>query len=219
MKVVLLALWLAFLTTAQAQAAAVLDSGPTIYVARRGWHVDIGFDKRDLREPLLSISKNFPQASTVFFGFGDLHYLADERNQHGPRMLAALWPGRGILLVTTLQIDPVSAFGESSVIALRASDAQMRDAQRYVWNSLVTTGGSAELYREGPYEGGYYFLARPKYSALHTCNTWAAQTLRAAGYPIHAQGVLFARQLWSRARRVQRDLNHSPQAQGGRVPS
>ena len=208
MKVVMLALWLAFLPGVLSQAAAARDSAPTIYVARRGWHVDIGFDKRDLREPLLSISKNFPQARTVFFGFGDLHYLADERNQHGPRMLAALWPGRGIMLVTTLRTDPVSAFGESSVIALPASDAQMRDAQSYVWNSLVTTGGVAELYRAGPYEGGYYFSAKPEYSALHTCNTWAAQTLRAAGYPIHAQGVLFARQLWSRARRLQRNLNH-----------
>jgi hypothetical protein len=29
-----------------------------VYVARRGWHIDVGYAVRDLREPLRSIAKN-----------------------------------------------------------------------------------------------------------------------------------------------------------------
>jgi hypothetical protein len=89
--------------------------------------------------------------------------------------------------------------------------------QDFIWQSLATTPQGVEVYRPGPYEGGYYFLAAPKYSAFHTCNTWAAETLRAAGFPIRAQGVLFAHQLWSQVRRAHQLQAH--QLQGGLVPS
>ena len=194
-------------------------AAPSVYVARRGWHIDVGYAARDLREPLRSIAKNFPDAKYVFFGFGDMHYLADVKNQHGPAMLGALWPGRGIILVTTLKSAPEDAFGTMNLVALPATEQQLQASQDYIWKSLLTQPHGVEVYRAGPYDGGYYFLAGPRYSALHTCNTWAAQTLRAAGFPIHAQGVLFARQLWSQVRRIQRHIIVAPQLQGGRVPS
>jgi TRAP-type C4-dicarboxylate transport system permease small subunit len=195
-----------------AEPAAAPAAVPSVYVVRRGWHIDVGFATQDLREPLRSIARNFTEAKFVFFGFGDMHYLADEKNQHGPAMIAALWPGKGIILVTTLQAAPSEAFGSTQVIMLNASEKQLQDTQDYIWKSLATAPQGVEVYRPGPYEGGYYFLALPKYSAFHTCNTWAAQTLRAAGFPIRARGVLFAHQLWSQVRRTH-------QLQGGLVPS
>jgi hypothetical protein len=216
---------IALLLLAVLSDAAMADS-PVIYVVRRGWHIDVGYAKQDLREPLRSIAKNFPDANFVFFGFGDMHYLANVNNQHGAALLAALWPGRGLILVTTVQPAPQEAFGSMDVIALPSTEQQLQLSQDYIWHSLINEerGATAEqgidVYRPGPYEGGYYFLAVPKYSAVHTCNTWAAQTLHAAGFPVHAQGVLFARQLWSQARRVQRRIGAAaPHSQGGRVPS
>jgi hypothetical protein len=223
-----IALWMLLLlgaspAWAEPAAAAAAAAVPSVYVVRRGWHIDVGFAAQDLREPLRSIARNFPEAKFVFFGFGDMHYLADEKNQHGPAMIAALWPGKGIILVTTLQATPSDAFGSTQVITLNATETQLQDTQDYIWKSLMTAPQSAEapqgvepqgveVYRPGPYEGAYYFLATPKYSAFHTCNTWAAQTLRAAGFPIRARGVLFAHQLWSQVRRTH-------QLQGGLVPS
>lgn len=180
------------------------DAVHTVYVVRRGWHIDVGYAVEDLREPLRSIAGNFPGVDYVLFGFGDKHYLDNVKNQRGPKMLAALWPGRGIILVTTLHSDPATAFENGQVIALAANERQLQDSQNYVWTSLVTQSQHADVYQPGPYDGGYYFLAVPKYSALHTCNTWAAQTLRAAGFPIRAHCVLFAHQLWSQVRRLQR---------------
>ena len=50
------------------------------------------------------------------------------------------------------------------------------------------------------------FLTRTDhYSAVHTCNTWAAETLRAGGLPVHAAGVIFAGQLWTQMSRLQRE--------------
>jgi hypothetical protein len=69
---------------------------------------------------------------------------------------------------------------------------------------LRTQEGVLKVFRPGPYEGSVYYLAVPKYSAFHTCNTWGAQVLRAAGFHVRTNGVVFAWQLWMQARRLKR---------------
>jgi Protein of unknown function (DUF2459) len=138
----------------------------------------------------------------VFFGFGDRHYLV-AKNKNFPGLLAALWPGGGVVLVTMLSAAPEEAFGNEHVIRLTVSSAEAQAAQTFVWASLLKEDDVPVFYRNGPYEGSLFFGAAPKYSALHTCNTWAADALRAAGLPIRSRGVLFASQLWSQARRVE----------------
>jgi hypothetical protein len=178
------------------------DSRTTIFVARRGWHIDIGFRTPDIREPLSSLSAQFVRSQYVFFGFGDRHYLV-ARNKNFPGLLAALWPGGGVMLVTMLAATPAEAFGKEHVIRLTVSSAAARAAQTFVWNSLLKEKDVPVFYRNGPYEGSLFFGAIPKYSALHTCNTWAAEALRAAGLPIHSRGVVFASQLWPQIRHIE----------------
>jgi Protein of unknown function (DUF2459) len=177
----------------------------TILVARRGWHIDIGFRTLDIQEPLASMSAQFVRSQYVFFGFGDRHYLV-AKNKNFPGLLAALWPGSGVVLVTMLAATPEEAFGNEHVIRLTVSSAEAQAVQTFVWDSLLKENDAAVFYRKGPYEGSLFFGAVPKYSALHTCNTWAAEGLRAAGLPIRSQGVLFASQLWSQSRRVEKTM-------------
>ncbi len=52
-------------------------SGPpvTIFVIKRSWHTDIGFETADLHSPLASLHTALPDAHYLLFGFGDKHYL------------------------------------------------------------------------------------------------------------------------------------------------
>jgi hypothetical protein len=135
-------------------------------------------------------------------------------------LLGALWPGPALLLVTGLKATPGEAFGAEQVIALAVTRPQLEAAQRYVWTSLVTHQGALSIYARGPYPGSLYYPAAQRYSALHTCNTWAAETLRAAALHVHHAGVLFAGQLWGQVRRLQAaPAAASAQLQGGLVPS
>jgi hypothetical protein len=112
--------------------------------------------------------------------------------------LAALWPGPGLVLATGLIAPPQDAFGAAHVIALTVTVQQAHDAQAFIWQTLE----SPAPYATGPYEGSVYFAATAKYSAFHTCNTWAAEALAAAGLPIRRAGVIFAGQLWAQVRRL-----------------
>jgi hypothetical protein len=183
------------------RAGADPNAPVTIYVARRKWHVDIGFAVKDLEPPLRSLAADFPDAQFLFFGFGDRHYLL-ANNRHFPSMLAAVWPGPGILLATGLKATPGAAFGAAQVIPLRATLGQARSVQAFLWGSLLKRNGEAGVYAVGPYPGSLYYGATPRYSGVHTCNTWVAETLEAGGLPVHSAGVIFAGQLWTRVRRA-----------------
>ena len=170
-----------------------------IYVARRGWHIDIGFAVADLQPPLASLANEFPRVQSLFFGFGDRHYL-ESKGHHAPALFVALWPGPGLILLTSLTATPQAAFGAPHVMAFEVTVRQAREAQAFVWRSLADHQSLAA----GPYEGSRYFAATPRYSALHTCNTWAAQTLAAAALPVRSAGVIFAWQLWGQLRRLEK---------------
>lgn len=197
-----------------------------IYVVRRGWHIDIGFAVTALEPPLQSLAAQFPGARYLFFGFGDQHYLL-AKNRNGPVLLGALWPGRGMILATAVTSSPQAAFGEKHVIALAVTVNQAQNSQAFIGRSLSKSSdqyaqSAVRPYGEGPYEGSLYFSATPKYSAVHTCNTWAAEALKAAPLPIHSVGVIFAGQLWGQVRRLgqrRASLPSAAQLQGGLDPS
>ncbi len=183
-----------------------------IFVARRDWHIDIGFAAADLGAPLDALIAQFPGVRYVFFGFGDRHYLM-AKSQNVPAMLGALWPGPGLMLITGLIADPTQAFGADQVIELRVSATQAHGVQAFIARTMGRSGSpvagdrpvdstAITPYATGPYEGSLYFTAIPRYSAFYTCNSWAAETLQAGGLPVRSAGVLFAGQLWSQVRKV-----------------
>ena len=160
----------------------------------------------ELAPPLDSVALRFPGARTLFFGFGDRRYLMS-RHRDAPVLLRALWPGPGLILATGVSATPAAAFGAAHIVALPVSREGSVRAQDFVWNAL--TEEQAGQLRDGsptglpgPYGGSLFFASRMRYSALHTCNTWAAQLLEAAGLPLHSGGVIFAGQIWRRVTRL-----------------
>jgi hypothetical protein len=190
------------------QPARSSNSSAVIYVIKRKWHVDIGFAATDLQSPLASLRADFPASRYLVFGFGDRHYLLDQDRGFGG-MLAALWPGPGLILATGLSSTMQAAFGEDHVIEIPVTAAQLRNAQDFVWSGLAAEHGAVAPLHAGPYEGSAYYSASQRYSAAHTCNTWAAQALHAANLPVHSGGVALSGQLWMQVRRIElrRDAN------------
>jgi hypothetical protein len=183
-------------------AVAAASHSTMVYVVRRAWHIDIGFATPDLQPPLRTLLQAFPPASYLEFGFGDRHYLMT-RQRGTATLLAALWPGDALILMTALKATPEEAFGAPHVIALPVSREQSLAIQRYVWESLTVP---AVPVADGPYAGSIFYAAEARYSAVNTCNTWAAHALQAGGVQIRSTGVVLAGQLWTQVRRLAPDL-------------
>jgi uncharacterized protein (TIGR02117 family) len=191
------------------------DAGPpvVIYVIKRSWHTDIGFDVADLHLPLASLRPMLPGASYLLFGFGDQHYFMHHSESLGTTIGAA-WPGAGLVLMTGLTTTPEQAFGAAGVMRLTVSASQARRLESFVWDTLATSNNAVNALAAGPYDGSFYYASTIRYSGLHTCNTWTAEGLRAAGLPVHSFAVEFSGQVWRQVRKIQRQQKNSP---GGNV--
>jgi hypothetical protein len=188
-----------------AASGAAVDDAAQVILVRRGWHVDIGFAVAALQGPLGTIAvRDFAGARYLFFGFGDLRYLLS-KHRNGPVLLEALWPGRALILATAIAGRPEDAFGAHNVVRLEPGAAAHTAIEHFVLASFQHAPDAVPTrYAPGPYEGSAYYLATARYSALHTCNTWVAESLAAGGLRIHAHGILFAGQLWHGVRRLER---------------
>jgi Protein of unknown function (DUF2459) len=193
---------------ARAAAAAPAAEAPPepppvdMYLARRSWHIDVGFAVRDLGPALAFVARRFPQAKYLFFGFGDRHYLLSKGKGTGA-LAGALFPGPGLILVTAIDNTPAQAFGGAHVLDFGLPAPQAAAAQDFVRRALAGGAGDIAPVAEGPYDGSVYYSAVARYSALHTCNTWAAEVLQSAGFKVHTHLVLFAGQTWHQARKIQ----------------
>ncbi len=190
--------WIGWLLVACGSSACA----DTLLVVRRGWHIDVGFAVEEMADPLQAVQRDFPGAHSLFFGFGDRRYLLS-RDRGAPVLLRALWPGPGLILATGLSATPAAAFGASHVIALDVTREGSLRAQAFIWDALTDDQRTAlDRPIPGPYEGSVFFESRRRYSAAHTCNTWAAEVLAAAGLPVKSGGIVFAGQLWRRVIRL-----------------
>ncbi len=182
-------------------------STTSVYVVRRAWHIDIGFATADVQPPLSSLWATVPQAQYLEFGFGDRRYLMT-RNHGTTSLIAAVWPGASLILMTALKATPQQAFGAEHVVVLHVTEAQAASIQNFIRVSLA-----ASPVADGPYPGSVFYAGTQRYSGFHTCNTWAAEALRAGGLPVRSAGVLLAGQLWPQVRRLAIEVPEvSPQA-------
>lgn len=175
------------------------DPDRTLYVVRRGWHVDVGMAVVDLGPSLQPWAARFANARYLLFGFGDRRYLL-ARDKRWDALWAALHKGPALLLLTALTAPPAEAFPDGKVIALHVDAPHWDALQRFVQGAMATDAARSVL--PGPYEGSLYVAAVAPYDALHTCNTWAAEALRSAGVPVSSTGTVFAGQLWGQLQRL-----------------
>ena len=113
-----------------------------------------------------------------------------------PRFCWAAASGPAVMLVIPLQISPEAFFGAANVFVLPAPPEGIQRLAQFLWDYLaVDNDGQPRRISTGPYPQSVFFASTGTYSLGHTCNTWTAEALRAAGLPVSAAGVVFAGQV------------------------
>jgi len=138
----------------------LIGSPVTVYIARRKWHIDVGFAAADLEPALLPVKGEFASARYPFFGFGDRRYLLT-KSKSAPLLLGALWPGPALLLVTAIKDPPDFAFGPAQVVRLELSADQAHAIQSFIRASIP--GSDLRPLAAGPYADSAYYPASQPY--------------------------------------------------------
>ncbi len=181
--------------------AAPDDKPATIYIVARGWHTDVGLEVAAIRGKLRPLAGQFPGARYLFFGFGERDWLLT-RQRTLWQVIEAVWPDPAAILVTGLRAPPEVAFADYTVAAAATTERALARLEAFLGDELAITPSTPEPppIAPGPYPGSQFYAAAGAYDVLHSCNTWTAEALEAAGLTVRPEGVLFAPQVIARAR-------------------
>ncbi len=192
----LAALCLLWLLTAPAAAAPPVS----IYVIAGGWHTELALPAGLVGGPLAPLARGLAGAPYAIFGWGARGYYMARDPGLGD-LLRAARPGPAVMLVIPLWVSPVQYVGAGNVAALHLSPGGLEGLLRFLWSSLAKDrDGAPYQVGAGPYPHSVFYAAAGSYDLSHTCNTWTAAALHAAGLPVTAAGVVFAGQLLGQLR-------------------
>ncbi len=171
--------------------------GEPLWVFDVGWHTGLVLSRAEMGPSLAALLRRSPRARYFVWGWGNRRYYmaAQPTSAMG---LAALFPSRSVVLVQACRHKPPLCFSQGvrlrAVTVFRGGIVRLDD---YLVHSLQN-GAHADLQpvAPGPYPHSEFFASGLSYDAFHTCNTWTAEALRAAGLPVSSGGVVFAGQVW-----------------------
>ncbi|WP_298135559.1 DUF2459 domain-containing protein [Acidiferrobacter sp.] len=185
----------ALITTTPGPASARL---PALGVVREGWHTGLIVPTPALTGLLKSLRTRFASTPFVIIGWGQRRYYM-ARDPGFLMGLAALFPSASVIHIRAWRPRP-----------------SVRRSPRRIWLHLPAGGWRGleafldHAFRHDRHDRleslgahgrpGDFFAASGTYDALHTCNTWVMQALRAARLPATGTGVLFAGQVDSALR-------------------
>lgn len=166
-----------------------------IYVIAGGWHTELALPMPAIRGRLAALKRGFAKARYLVFGWGARDYYRAQHPGLGDLLRAAV-PGPAVLLVIPLQASPEAFAGPANAFAIPVSRGGAERLSQFLWGYLGKNAeGMPRRIGTGPYPGSVFYASTGTFDLAHTCNTWTAEALRAAGLPVSAAGVVWAGQL------------------------
>jgi uncharacterized protein (TIGR02117 family) len=167
----------------------------TAYLIASGWHTEIALPVGTISGPLETLTRDFPSAHYLLFGWGEHDYYMAQEPTAGDA-LRALLPGPAVLLVTALDRPPQDLLAGADIFEVGLSAAGFDRLVNYVWAAFdKSADGMLRRLAAGPSRDSVFYAATGRYSAAYTCNTWTAEALHVSGIPVTAVGVVFAGQV------------------------
>jgi hypothetical protein len=106
-------------------------------------------------------------------------------------------------MVTGLSVAAEHAYGNDRALVLHLPQGGAASLSDFIWQQLRhDQAGAPQLIDRGLFAGSLFYSAAANYTLHHTCNTWSASALAAAGLDIDPSDVIFAGQVMARARIV-----------------
>jgi hypothetical protein len=177
-------------------------AGPVAYVVGQGWHAELGIPVEQLGAGLDFYKHIYPGARMIMFGYGKKTFVTSPPESFSEYILGPV-PGPAVIHVVGLRVAPPEAYPSRPVVSLHLTEAGSKALSAFIAKDLMRDdkGEAIRVALSHNPEGGFYKAISP-YSLMHTCNTWTAEALHAAGLPVGSFGVSFSAQVMNQVEAV-----------------
>lgn len=167
-----------------------------------GWHTDIAIPARDISGPLRSFTTRFTGLRTLVIGYGKCTFMIAPVHTLDEWLIGP-FPGPAALEVSAINTSAARAYGRGHTVTLAITRAGAAALSRFLWRSFTKDKtGQPRYIAQGNFPGSIFYAANARYGLLHTCNTWSAEALAAAGLPIQPAGMILSGPLDRAAHRI-----------------
>lgn len=168
-----------------------------VWVLDSGWHTGLILSRTELGPTLTRLLQPAREAHYLMFGWGNRKFYMAPSPTLGMD-IEALFPSKSTVLVESCENPPRACY--TSAVKLHTvtiTESGLERLDGYLADSLQTDAKDGlQALGPGPDAGSEFYASGLSYDAFHTCNTWTAEALYAAGVQINYHGVIFADQLW-----------------------
>ena len=176
-----------------------------VYVVGEGWHAEIGIPVTELDGGLEFYRNVFPGARVLMFGYGKRTFITAPPNTFSEYILGPV-PGPALIQVVALKVTPPEAYPPENTVTLALPPGGHKALSKYIWQDLLKdTSARPQIVSRSNDPIGLLYAANSEYNLFHTCNTWTADALHAAGLTISGDEVIFSGQVMTRVNRVAED--------------
>ncbi len=156
-----------------------------IWVVSHGWHTGIVVRREDVPDGLWPQLRDFADSELVEIGWGERDFYMAPAGTSGMALRAALWPASSVVHVAGFRGAAERYFPASEVVEIKLSRRGFEKLATFIQDAYATepANGAISL-GPGQYPNSRFYLARERYHALKTCNSWTAKALRSAGCPV-----------------------------------
>jgi uncharacterized protein (TIGR02117 family) len=171
-------------------------AGAPAYVVSNGWHSEVVVETATLPVGAWPQREPFRDRRYIEVGWGDLDAYPADRLTVGLALKAAFVSRGSTLRVSGFDEPIVERFRGIEVVELRLSASALAALAGFI-DATYAAGPDGRPIRLEPSGAGppTFYLARGRFHALNTCNSWTARALQAAGLPIWPHLTFTAHQL------------------------
>jgi uncharacterized protein (TIGR02117 family) len=183
-------------------AAAAWDCGATqsdcktVFIVHGGWHAAIVLYAADISRLEVPEIADFPQARFIEFSWGDKDYFPDPHAGPFTAIKAAFWSSGSVLHLVGFTEEVATFYSGAEIVQLQFANPAYGDLLNYLSQTFARQQpGMRAGPRAGLYPNSRFYPATRRFALWKTCNTWVAEALAAAGFPIAPSFVITAGQL------------------------
>lgn len=171
-----------------------------VWLVRHGWHTRIAVRRSDVDAQLWPESRELGDVAYLEVGWGDRGFYPKDAPGVWDAINAVIRPTPAALHVGGFDRPPAEFLPEAPVVRLAVTPAGLDALARFFHRAYARdASGSPVRIRRGYYARSYFYEATGRYHAFNNSNTWVAEALRAAGFPLEPGRALTASSLLRQA--------------------